>query len=110
MMTQDRTSKMTLKDGLEASQYFGSDLGKNVNHYVYEDWDDTPEYEPPRDGKGVLLSNRDRRSARHIKPTVAKKLLAAEKVYNRSKRKIDDLASYIKFVQEHKEDFRGQKF
>jgi hypothetical protein len=96
----DRSSRMTLKDGLENNENLGDKLGKNSNHYIYEDWDDIIKHD---------LGN-EHEYLRHVKPTEARRRLKSKILYDSSMTKIEDLASYIQFVQDHKEDFRGKKF
>ena len=54
---------------------------------------------------GTSLLRRHLANERHIKPTTIRKRLNAQKVYKRSVKKIDDLLSYITYIQQKaKED------
>lgn len=77
--------------------------------YKYEDWIDLARgFHEPMKGNNALLK-RFRAYEHHIKPTVRRRLLNSKKLYHASQKKVNNLTSYIQFVQDHSDDFRTKK-
>jgi hypothetical protein len=77
--------------------------------YKYDDWDSVVTGSPePMKGSQSLLQLHLRKE-RHIKPTEEKRRNAARVTYERKIKRVDDLTKYIKFMQDHPEEFKGSK-
>jgi len=53
-------------------------------------------------GQALLLSPKNQRNARHIKPTTYRKNLVNKTQYERRRKEVTDLIKYIHFVKDHK--------
>lgn len=66
----------------------------------YQDWDELVNgfQEPSKGSKSLLQRHLDQEE--HIKPTEIKRRINQKKKYVRSVKQLEDLTSYIKFVQD----------
>ena len=69
----------------------------------YPDWETVLRtqrfHEPEKHGKPLWVRNLQ--ETRHIKPTEQRRRITSNKVYKRSKNRVEDLKSYIKFMRDH---------
>lgn len=86
-------------------------IDPKTGEHKYEDWDHViRSFQHPsaltHPGAATTTTLLDRHLAqdRHIKPTEIRRRINSAKAYRRSVRRVDDLASYIQFIQETKKD------
>jgi hypothetical protein len=99
----DRTSNTSQRSSIDKDNK-GINSGSVV--YKYEDWLNVIRgfHDPMKHNKSLL--DLHLRSKVHIKPTAQKRQVKANQIYQRSVKRVDDLASYIQFVRDHKDEFR----
>jgi hypothetical protein len=76
-------------------------LDRRTGKVKYEDWDYLSlGMEEPKLLSGTTLLNRHLGATEHVKPTELRRRLNSAKVYKRNVKRLDDLKTYIKFVQD----------
>lgn len=100
----DRTSNTPHRSVDSTKGESGDNLRSAV--YKYEDWTNVIRgfHDPMKHNKSLL--DRHLNAKVHIKPTEQKRRIKSNQIYQRSVKRVDDLASYIQFVRDHKDDFR----
>lgn len=100
----DRTSNTTQRSVDNTTAESVDNIRSAV--YKYEDWINVIRgfHDPMKHNKSLL--ERHLNTKVHVKPTEQKRRIKSNQIYQRSVKRVDDLASYIQFVRDHKEDFR----
>jgi hypothetical protein len=78
----------------------------------FQDWDEIIDgfQSPTLTTTGQSLLERHLRAERHIKPKEVRRQINSAKIYKRSVKRVDDLVSYIQFMQKKKKDQHDDDF
>jgi hypothetical protein len=80
-------------------------LDRKTGQYKYDDWEYLAKgIQEPTLLNGETLLNRHLKQEEHIKPTEGNRRLNDAKLYRRSRKHVEDLTSYIQFVNQEPGD------
>jgi hypothetical protein len=85
-------------------------LDRKTGQYKYDDWEYLARgFQEPSLLSGETLLSRHLKQKEHIKPTEQNRRLNDAKLYRRSKKHVEDLTSYIQFVNQEPGDEKTKK-
>ena len=87
--------------------YLSKHFDRTTGKYKFDDWNNIllGSVEPMKGNRSLLATHLY--NEEHIKRTEMKRRKAAKAIYDRSMKRIDDLTKYIKFLQDHPDEFDG---
>jgi hypothetical protein len=85
-------------------------LDRKTGQYKYDDWEYLARgFQEPTLLSGETLLSRHLKQKEHIKPTEQNRRLNDAKLYRRSRKHVEDLTSYIQFVNQEPGDEKTKK-
>jgi hypothetical protein len=85
-------------------------LDRKTGQYKYDDWEYLARgFQEPTLLSGETLLSRHLKQKEHIKPTEQNRRLNDAKLYRRSRKHVEDLTSYIQFVNQEPGEEKTKK-